>query len=91
VAHTLHALRQHRFAFFPILIISFGFIGTIALNVFDVMFSRSDMVLAVHYVFMFFGINVGAFGLGAREFMNRRFGRPASSHTLPERYRSVSG
>lgn len=80
-------LGNIRFGLFPLLIAVFAFLGCLAISIFDLMFSKTSMVIFVHYLFFFFGINVGAFGLMGKEFMNRRFGQASlvaySSRTLP--------
>jgi hypothetical protein len=82
-----------RFALFPFLVISIGLLGTLAVSNFQLLFTRQSIVLATHYLFFFFGLNVGAFGLHAREFMNRRFGQASliaySSRTLPVAERTI--
>jgi hypothetical protein len=76
-----------RFAFFPLLIILIGFLGFWAISIFQVLFTMESMILFSHYLFVFFGASVGAFGMMGKEFMNRRFGQASliaySSRTLP--------
>ncbi len=52
-----------------------------------------NVLVFVHYLFFVFGMSVGAFGLGGREFLNRRFGEinflAYSSRTLPLSIRTI--
>jgi len=56
-------------------------------------FSLASIVVVMHCFFLFFGINVGAFGLHGTEFMNRRFGHASlmaySSRSLPVSEQSI--
>ncbi|MBN1792649.1 hypothetical protein JW826_03110 [Candidatus Woesearchaeota archaeon] len=76
-----------RIGLFPALVALGSFIGCLSMLILEVMFSRAQMVLFVHFLFLFFGANIGAFGLLGREAMNRRFGQASliaySSRVLP--------
>lgn len=81
------------FAFFPVLIMIFAFAGTFFIPLFYSIIPSQQMVLLVQYVFMLFGLSIGAFGLLGREIMNRRFGSASlvaySSRTLPVSIRTI--
>jgi hypothetical protein len=76
-----------RFAFFPLLIMIIGFLGFWAMSIFQMLFTMESMIMFSHYLFVFFGASVGAFGMMGKEFMNRRFGQASliaySARTLP--------
>ena len=75
------------FGLFPLFIVFVSFLFSLSSNVFTLMFSDKVLTTVAHYLFFFFGVNVGAFGLMGKEFMNRRFGNFSSvaysSRTLP--------
>lgn len=81
------------FGLFPLFIACLSFGMSFFIPVFRGMISGQSMILFAHYLFVFFGINVGAFGLFGSEFMNRRFGQASllaySSRTLPVTERSI--
>ncbi|MBN2142878.1 hypothetical protein JW711_06125 [Candidatus Woesearchaeota archaeon] len=82
-----------RFALFPLIVVAGSFLACLSSLILDVMFSRSSMILFVHYLFFFFGANIGAFGMIGRESMNRRFGQASlvaySSKSLPVGEREI--
>ena len=75
------------FALFPVLVTVCAFICCLALPVFQTILSFEQLSLIAHYLFVLFGVTVGAFGLLGREVMNRRFGHASllaySSRSLP--------
>lgn len=75
------------FAFFPFLLAILSFAISFSLPVLTSVLPARQISLIAHYIFVIFGISVGAFGLLAREVMNRRFGQESmiaySSRTLP--------
>jgi len=81
------------FFLFPVVISIFAFIGTLFLPILKNILPTSQIALLVHYVFVLFGLSVGAFGLFGREVMNRRFGQASmiaySSRTLPVSEREI--
>jgi len=81
------------FFLFPVVISIFAFIGTLFLPVLENMLATDQIAILVHYLFVLFGLSVGAFGLFGREVMNRRFGQASmiaySSRTLPISEREI--
>jgi len=81
------------FASFPVILLVFSFIGSLFIPVFLLIVPGRTMALMAHYIFVMFGVSVGAFGLFGREVMNRRFGQASllaySSRTLPVSERSI--
>ncbi|VVB74465.1 Uncharacterised protein [Candidatus Tiddalikarchaeum anstoanum] len=75
------------FALFPLLIATYSFLGCLFYPLFLTILPVKQLILIVHYLFVFFGLSIGGFGLLGREFMNRRFGQASllaySSRTLP--------
>jgi hypothetical protein len=80
------------FAMVPVLMLILSFLGCLVMNQFE-NFIEINSSLISHFIFLFFGINVGAFGLFGKEFMNRRFGQASllaySSRTLPVSERKI--
>lgn len=90
--HT-SSIESKAFVFFPILIAIISGIATFFLpNILKIM-EISLIFKYVHYMFMFLGISVGAFGLFGKEIMNRRFGQASliaySSRSLPISERTI--
>lgn len=81
------------FALFPIILLSFSFIGSLFLPLFQAMMPGRTIAMMLHYMFVLFGVSVGGFGLFGREAMNRRFGQASllaySSRSLPISERSI--
>lgn len=81
------------FGLFPLFIVLISFLFSLASPVFTLIFPEKTLVAIAHYLFFFFGANVGAFGLMGKEFMNRRFGNFSSvaysSRTLPVSERKI--
>lgn len=81
--HTTFFSKKY-FILFPIIILAISFIFTTFIPQF---IGQRDMYIFCHYLFLIFGLIIGAFGLGARDALNRRFGETSflaySSRTLP--------
>ncbi len=81
------------FALLPALVAFFSAAAALSLPVFSRIVPMEQVVLLAHYLFAFFGLNVGGFGLMGREFMNRRFGQASliaySSRSLPVSERRI--
>jgi hypothetical protein len=81
------------FAMFPVMIAVFAFAGSMLLPLFMTILSPEKIALLTHYIFVIFGLSVGAFGLSGREIMNRRFGQASliaySSRSLPVSERRI--
>jgi len=75
------------FALFPLLIGMSAFIISLFLPYMTKVMTIGQMLQSAHYLFIFFGVSIGAFGLFGREVMNRRFGQASliaySSRSLP--------
>jgi len=75
------------FFLFPVVIFTVVFAVAKFAPVIELMQEGTFVGIIIHLAFAFFGLNVGAFGLYGREFMNRRFGHASlisySSRTLP--------
>ncbi len=75
------------FALFPAMLAVFSFANSLILPVFQSIIPVQQIVMLVHYMFVLFGVSIGAFGLFGREVMNRRFGHASliaySARTLP--------
>lgn len=81
------------FAMFPVMLAVFTFIFSLFLPVFETIIPTGQIILIAHYVFVLFGMSIGAFGLLGREVMNRRFGQASliaySSRSLPVSERKI--
>ena len=81
------------FFLFPIVILIFSFVGSLFLPVYTKFLAFNQVALLAHYIFVLFGMSIGAFGLFGREIMNRRFGQASmiaySSRTLPLSERKI--
>ena len=81
------------FAFFPLLIGIGTFVVALFVPYLKTILTVKQMLLLAHYLFLLIGVGIGAFGLFAREFMNRRFGQASliaySSRTLPVSERAI--
>ncbi|MBN2880819.1 hypothetical protein JXM83_02090 [Candidatus Woesearchaeota archaeon] len=81
------------FMFLPVLAFLLSIGLSISLPLFVLLFSEFSVLIFIHYLFLFFGINIGAFGLFGKEWMNRRFGQASllaySSRSLPISERKV--
>lgn len=90
--HTT-SFNNKMFAFFPIIIFILSFIGCLFIPFLKNIITIDLLFKYAHYVFVFFGLSVGAFGLFGKEIMNRRFGQASliaySSRTLPVSERSI--
>jgi hypothetical protein len=75
------------FVLFPMLIVLMVFLVAIFAPVLQMVFDKQIVITVMHLLFLFFGLNIGAFGLHGKEFMNRRFGHASliaySSRSLP--------
>ena len=75
------------FSFFPIIILVSTFLASMFYPIFSDLIPPKQLVVFLHYIFLIFGMSVGAFGLLGREVMNRRFGQVSlvaySSRSLP--------
>lgn len=81
------------FAFFPIMIGIGAFILSMLLPFLTRIMTLRQLFLSVHFIFIFFGVSIGAFGLFGKEIMNRRFGQASlvaySSRSLPVSERRI--
>jgi hypothetical protein len=81
------------FFLFPIVILVFSFVGSLFLPMYTKFLAFNQIALLTHYIFVLFGLSIGAFGLFGREIMNRRFGQASmiaySSRTLPLSERKI--
>jgi len=81
------------FALFPVILTIFAFAGSLFLPIFQNILPVKQIALLAHYLFVLFGLSVGAFGLFGREVMNRRFGQASliaySSRSLPVSERKI--
>ncbi len=81
------------FAFFPIMIGVAAFVATLFLPYVQMIMTTKQMVQSAHYLFIFFGVTIGSFGLAGKEIMNRRFGQASlvaySSRSLPVSERTI--
>jgi len=81
------------FAFFPILILIGAFIISLFLPFIQTIMSTKQLLQSAHYLFIFFGVSIGSFGLMGREVLNRRFGQASliaySSRSLPISERKI--
>ena len=75
------------FAFFPLMIGVCAFIAAMFLPFIQTVMTPKQMLQSAHYLFIFFGVTIGSFGLSGREVLNRRFGQASlvaySSRSLP--------
>jgi len=78
---------KNMFAIFPIVICVGAFITSLFLPYIQTVMTTKQMLQSAHYLFIFFGVTIGAFGLTGKEVMNRRFGQASliaySSRSLP--------
>src|SRR3989338_3719378 len=76
-----------KFFLFPFVISLFVFLVSLLFSIFSSIITFNQIALLIHYLFVLFGLSVGAFGLLGREIMNRRFEQASiiaySSRTLP--------
>jgi hypothetical protein len=81
------------FILLPLLVVLFSAAAALSLPLFTQLMPTQQLVLVAHYLFVFFGLNIGAFGLMGKEFMNRRFGQASliaySSRSLPVSERRI--
>jgi len=84
--HT-SSIENKAFASFPIIISVITALASLFLPYVLKIMQLSLVFKYTHYMFMFLGISVGAFGLFGKEIMNRRFGQASliaySSRNLP--------
>jgi len=75
------------FALFPVVITAVSMLLSLSMAVFGRIISQTEVLLGLHYLFLFMGSMIGGFGLMGREIMNRRFGQISllayCSRTLP--------
>jgi hypothetical protein len=75
------------FAFFPLVIGLITGIACLFLPFLQTIVTLPQLFQYTHYLFLFFGVSIGAFGLFGKEIMNRRFGQASliaySSRSLP--------
>jgi len=85
--------EKRMFASFPLLIGIISFIASFFLPFFAQVMAYPQIFQSAHYIFIFFGVSIGAFGLFGREVMNRRFGQASllaySSRSLPISERTI--
>ncbi len=90
--HTT-SFNNKMFAFFPLIIFVLSFVGCLFIPFLKSIITIDQIFKYAHYVFIFFGLSVGAFGLFGKEIMNRRFGQASliaySSRSLPVSERSI--
>jgi len=90
--HT-SAFDSKLFAFFPVLIAIGAFVLSLFLPFLMKVMTIKQLFLSVHFIFIFLGVSIGAFGLFGREIMNRRFGQASliaySSRSLPVSERRI--
>ncbi len=81
------------FAFFPVVVAVFAFLGSLALPLFRDTLPYATVALLAQILFLMMGVMVGSFGLMGREFMNRRFGQASlvayASRSLPVSERRI--
>jgi len=84
--HTKTAKNQ-TFWFFPILIGIGTAVFSLCIPFALFIVAKQQLFQYLHFLFLFFGISIGAFGLFGKEIMNRRFGQVSliaySSRSLP--------
>ena len=84
--HTRTA-KNKTFAYFPLIIAIGTLVFSLAIPFALSIVPQEQLFQYVHFVFLFFGISIGAFGLFGKEIMNRRFGQMSliaySSRSLP--------
>lgn len=75
------------FALFPIILVIITFVGSLTLPILQAIIPANQILVALNYTFILFGLSIGSFGLFGREIMNRRFGQASliaySSRSLP--------
>ena len=85
--------RNRYFIFFPLVIGVLTFIGAFFIPFFLRIISVDQLFLSAHYIFLLFGVSIGAFGLFGKEIMNRRFGQASliaySARSLPVGERAI--
>ena len=81
------------FAFFPVMVCIATFIASMFLPYIQTIMTTGQILQSAHYLFLFFGVTIGAFGLTGKEIMNRRFGQASliaySSRSLPVSERKI--
>jgi len=81
------------FALFPGLIFIFCLIAASQIYLVKPFISLELLFQGIHFIFLFLGISIGAFGLYGKEIMNRRFGQASllaySSRSLPLSERTI--
>ena len=81
------------FALFPVVIFIGSFATSFFLPYMQIVMTTQQILQSAHYLFIFFGVSIGAFGLFGREVMNRRFGQASliaySSRSLPVSERTI--
>ena len=81
------------FALFPIVICACTFVASLFLPHIQKIMTLKQLFQSAHYLFIFFGVSIGSFGLFGREVMNRRFGQASlvaySSRSLPVSERNI--
>ena len=84
--HTRTA-QNKTFAYFPLIIAICTLVFSLTIPFVLSVVSQEQLFQYVHFIFLFFGISIGAFGLFGKEIMNRRFGQMSliaySSRSLP--------
>ena len=75
------------FSIFPLVIGIATGIACLILPLLQTVLTLAQLFQYTHYLFLFFGVSIGAFGLFGKEIMNRRFGQASliaySSRSLP--------
>jgi hypothetical protein len=81
------------FALFPVIIFLLFFLAASQLRLFSSLVSLDVLFQSIHFIFLFLGVSIGAFGLYGKEIMNRRFGQASllaySSRSLPLSERTI--
>jgi hypothetical protein len=81
------------FFLFPFVIFLLVILTYFSLPFLQSFLSMAMVIASLHFMFFFFGLNIGAFGLHGTEFMNRRFGHASliaySSRSLPVSERTI--
>lgn len=81
------------FALFPVLIFFCCLLASSQIDLFTMVLSYNFMFQSLHFIFLFIGVSIGAFGLYGKEILNRRFGQASllaySSRTLPISERKI--
>ena len=90
--HTT-AFGNRYYGVFPLVIGIITCIGSLFVPFLLRVVTIDQLFLSAHYIFLLFGVSVGAFGLFGKEIMNRRFGQASliaySARSLPVGERAI--